>query len=112
MQPTWPIVIKINEDHELVYVSSEADWQQDENLSGYPYADEDLVIDSTGRLYSPSYNSQVKIVSLKDLGERILIDDFNRLLRKHLCTTNECCISKIMVANFEQGFDLIRTSSS
>ena len=107
LTPSWPALIKHHDEHELIYVASEQAWLQDAQLNRFPYANEDQLIDSQGQLFRPVYQRQSQQVELQPLLCSLPLQDFNLLLRKHMCTQNTCCISKLTVSSFAQGFALI-----
>lgn len=48
----WPAIIKYEGESELTFVSSESEWQCDVDLHFFSYEDDDVLIDSTGAIYS------------------------------------------------------------
>ena len=109
-QPTWPIIIKHDEIHDVAYIATYDDWLRDKSLSCFPYDEHDLMIDSEGSVFRLEYDTNNKLVSFIPANERLPMEEFTSILRKHLCTMNECCISKISVASYADGFEMIRQS--
>ena len=110
-QPHWPAIIKHDEDHELVLIFSEQDWLENDELNRFPFSDNDYLVDSQGQLFKLNYYPASRRVHLEFQPAGISLDDFSQLVRKHLCTLNECCISKVTVTSYQQGLELIISAS-
>jgi hypothetical protein len=110
-EPQWPAIIMHHEQHELILVSSERAWLDEPQLSRFPYAVDDRLIDSRGQLFAPVYDRVSGHVEIKTLDTQIGLAEFNLLLRKHLCVQNACCISKLSLSSYQQGFDLIAANA-
>lgn len=110
MQPVWPAIIKHDEVNDVAYLANYDDWITDNSLCKFPYSEHDLLIDSRGSVFRLVYDSVSKTVSFIPETTSISLEDFSILLRKHLCTLNECCISKLSVSSFEEGLEIVRQS--
>ena len=104
-------MIRHHDYHELIMVNDEHAWLDDTQLSRFPYDAEDRLIDSRGRLFMPVYEQATGEVNIKSLDAEIGLTEFSRLLRKHLCVQNDCCISKLTVSSYQQGFEIVAAES-
>ena len=109
-QAVWPCIIKHDEVHDVAYIATYNDWLEDKSLSQFPYGEHDLLIDHKGSAFQLEYNRQNRMVSFIPSTESLSLEAFSSILRKHLCTTNECCISKVSATSFAEGFEMIRQS--
>ena len=110
MKPCWPAVIKYHDDHELTYLDSEESWNINDELLTASYSDEDYLLDSAGKIFMLIYNHQSTTINLYDTNRILPIEDFSKLIQKHLCTTNECCISKVQVSTYIDGMNLVKST--
>ncbi len=109
-QPVWPVIVQQDEVHDVVYIATYEDWINDNTLCRFPYGEHDVLVDSQGAVFRLEYNSANKTVNLIPDTQPMSMEDFSSLLRKHLCTMNECCISKVSVTSYTDGFEMIRQS--
>lgn len=103
----WPAIIHYEGDDELLYVSNENEWINDDELVGYIYNDIDRLIDSLGNSFSLPYNKEKKVTEFKQYDSNISLYDFNKLILKHLSVLNQCCISKITISSYQEGILLV-----
>jgi hypothetical protein len=109
--PVWPVIIKHDGDDELTYVNSLPDWEADPALSAYPYQDTDILIDSHGQVFELYFDKPQKNVHLNYTQMAISLSRFSELVQLHLALLEQCCISKITFKDYQQGFDLVASSS-
>ncbi|HEY9050643.1 MAG TPA: DUF4144 family protein [Gammaproteobacteria bacterium] len=109
-QPVWPCIIKHDEVYDVAYIATYDDWLKEKSLSQFPYGEHDLMIDHGGSVFKLEYNKHNKSVSFIPTIEFLSLEEFSSILRKHLCTTNECCISKVSATSYAEGFEMIRQS--
>lgn len=110
--PVWPAIIKHEGEDELTYIASLANWQADPALSAYPYQDEDFLIDSDGQVFELDFDRLKDQVSLNHSKMVISLSRFSELVQMHLARLEQCCISKITFRNYQQGFELVASTST
>ena len=96
----WPAIVKFDGDPELDYISDEKKWEIESELHYLGYQDKDILIDSTGTIFSlndPSNNSTKVINSNKTIAMDALLD----LIKAHQSSLGLCCAAKV-------GFDSIK----
>jgi len=101
----WPALVHHPQDPELVLCQSILDCIEiDTDLS-----DQDRLIDSTGRLFQ--INSQVdETLLIRETGESLALEDVVGLIKAHLANDEQCCVSKLNAASFEDAFHLLEAS--
>ena len=110
-RPVWPVIIKHDGDDELTYVASLSDWQADPALSAYLYQDTDILIDANGQVFELQFDKFSNSVNLNYTQMAISLNRFSELVQMHLARLEQCCISKATFKNYQQGFDLVASSS-
>jgi hypothetical protein len=105
--PNWPAIIRYRGEGELAFVENFQQWQHDPDLSEFVYQDGDVLIDSQGYFYLPQYDENTGSVELLASGERLPLQEFCGLVQMHLGALGQCCISKLDLASYEEGFRLI-----
>lgn len=96
---SWPCILKLEGDDELIYLSSEDDFMAE--CRDLIFSDDDYVIDSAGF----SYLISEKLVLIKT--QRILaVDEVTHLVRANEFTKAELCLTKI---NFSTVSDAIKS---
>jgi hypothetical protein len=106
--PAWPLIVVHSGDDELSYVNDLAEWQDDASLSAHPHEADDYAIDSQGRVYQLGYDAASGRVELSVAEDRIERERFSQVIRSHLSTMKQCCVSKNHDYTFELGFDLVK----
>jgi len=109
--PVWPVVIKHDGDDELTYVASHSDWEADPALSAHLYQDTDIMIDADGQVFELYFDSTENRVNINYTQMAISLSRFSELIQMHLARLEQCCISKVTFKNYQQGFDLVASSS-
>jgi len=108
--PRWPAIIKYRGENELAFVGDLRQWQTDRDLSSYCYHDGDMLIDSEGQCYHLLYDRKSASAAFVVSAKSISLEEFSVLVQKHLGAANQCCISKIALSSFREGFALIETT--
>ena len=102
----WPAVIKFDDDDVLEQASSQDELQT--QLQENHFINHALVIDIHGNSFNASLNN-LNEVQLEPV-TAISIDAFNQMVRNHLSACNQCCVLKITIESFSQGFALIKNT--
>jgi len=91
---TWPAIIKFVGDEELSFIGSQSDWESDADLNRYHYDQADLLIDTTGAIYSLTQLNN-GVVTPEATGETIGLPTLTNLVRAHASGLGNCCVSKL-----------------
>jgi hypothetical protein len=104
-EPVWPAVIKHQGDDELLYLADSEDWQQTAETLLFG-ADNDVLIDSQGRVYSCLVDTAAPVLQVTD--RDILLADFSQILKQHMVALNQCCVSKLHIDSIAQGLQMVK----
>lgn len=101
---SWPAIIKLVGDHELIYVENQHVWDNAPDLRSTKFQSEDRLYDSDGRefLIHHPYAGE-----LEASGKTISIDQAIQLIRLHAAQDGACCVSKFGANSFAEAFDMI-----
>ena len=106
MMNNWPCILKLQDEDELFYIESQQDFEQALKDHYLSESESNFLINTTGQMTAvsapdfPLNNAQLRLV------------DFNQLLRNHLSALNQCCVLKIQITSFDQGFKMIRDTQN
>ncbi|EHH2475308.1 hypothetical protein J7X08_004480 [Vibrio vulnificus] len=97
---SWPCILKLDGDDELVYLASDSDLNREcSNLIMCP---NDRVIDSVGNTFSIVINDAE--VNLVNEQVQVTAEQASKLIQSHEFCRSEVCLTKIQ---FESVFDAI-----
>ena len=96
---SWPSLVKLDGDDELIYVSSEQDFQTE--CSDMILGEHDYLIDSEGSCYSLQLSSNR--LSLTKQPEQYSIESVTKLIRNHEFQKAEVCLMKIHFLTIEEA---------
>jgi len=117
-QITWPAILHIENDDLLYYLAS-AEALNDELENHFlKHADACTLLDFTGQQFSLSLaelkqtkktqsSSTYNLTAITKLG----LEEFNQMVRNHLSARQQCCVLKVSINSFAQGFQLIRDTA-
>jgi len=105
----WPALLIIEDDDLLYFLSSAEELEKELENHYFAHTETCKLLDHTGQQFlislprqdtgSPPYTLQPS--SILDLAE------LNYLIRKHLSARQQCCVLKIEINSYEQGFQLV-----
>lgn len=107
----WPAVIKLQGDDELIYIPNATAWEQDPDLSGYHYNDNDRLIDSCGNSYSLVTNQQSKTANISPCNMKYNSVEFCELLKAHFLCLQHCCVSKFFIKSIDEGMLMLQNQN-
>jgi len=87
----WPAIIKLHTDNELLFALDAVQFASDVALQLMHVQAQDMLIDSSGVVYSISNGQALGLVRT---GSVLSIHDVEALLRLHLSNNGNCCVSK------------------
>lgn len=105
---TWPAIIKLSNQDELIYIQDEIQWNHDRHLHEFAYRPHDMLIDSRGAIYllSRAINSRIKP---EPTGHTLELSKIVEMVRAHVAQDGQCCISKWATSSIAEA---IRTVGS
>lgn len=102
----WPCIIKYAGDAELVYVTDQTQWDEDVDLHQVIYGQSDILIDSSGEIYSlETFDGQR--VEPRPLGETMTLQAVIDLVRNHAAQQGSCCVAKLYATTLEEAFSIV-----
>ena len=104
----WPAIIKYADDAELIYVSSQAQWDEDTDLHLFDYDASDYLIDSVGDLYRLTMKTAAGIQA-EHSGETIALYDLLGLVKAHAAMKGSCCVSKLYAPSIVEAFKIVQS---
>ena len=103
----WPVVINYKGDDELTFILNEYEWASDNDVNFHSHSNDDQLIDSNGVVFKLLYNDNKNTVEIKKTKLSLTINEFESLIKNHMASLNQCCISKIHLKSFENGMLLV-----
>lgn len=91
---TWPVIIKLDGDDELGFVSTQADWESELDLGHFLYGALGQMIDSEGSIYDLTRCIDGTALP-KPTGDSIELATLTDLVRTHVSQLGHCCVSKL-----------------
>ena len=111
MQPypvSWPAIIKIDGDAELIFIRDQWAWVLNSGHLHFRYRSCDSLIDSSGSLYS--LTTQVYGYAIPEPASRSLtLEDSATLVRAHAAQASTCCIEKIAASSIKDIIHLVES---
>ncbi|WP_192891376.1 DUF4144 domain-containing protein [Vibrio bathopelagicus] len=96
---SWPSLVKLDGDDELIYVSSEQDFQTE--CSDMILGEHDYLIDSQGDSYS--LQSSHNQLALSKRTQQYSVENITKLIRNHEFQKAEVCLMKIHFLTIEEA---------
>lgn len=96
---SWPSLVKLDGDDELIYVASEQDFQVE--LSDMILGEDDYLIDSEGDSYSLQSSSNQ--LTLAKRANQYSVESVTKLIRNHEFQKAEICLMKIHFLTIEEA---------
>ena len=104
----WPSIIKHSDDAELIYVSDQAEWDNDADLLYFEYDESDYLIDSSGEIYSLA-KRQNKYLEPKSRGKTMTLQDILGLIKAHAAQKGSCCVAKLYAPTIIEAFKIVKS---
>lgn len=94
----WPAILKLDGEDILFYLSSDNALNEELTHHYLSGSDDNFILDINAQCYTLEKQS-------KNL--QIPLQEFNQLVRNHLSARQQCCVLKVSIESFRQGFDLV-----
>lgn len=101
---TWPAVIQLKSDDELIFVKDEQQFLSDTDIQITLLQDEDRLIDSNGEVYNLRKNVKLEIIPSKTT---ISLNEAKGLLQNHLSSLGTCCVAKFDAHSIAEAFKFV-----
>lgn len=101
---TWPAVIKLKSDDELIFVKDDQQFLSDTGIQNMLLQAEDRLIDSNGNVYNLRKNIKLEIIPTKTT---ISLDETKGLLQCHLSSLGTCCVAKFDAHSIQEAFKFV-----
>lgn len=102
---SWPAIIKMEGVDDLLYIESQQVWDSEASIS-QQYHRDDLLIDSEGHCFQLQIRaSDIDIVAMQQSLDLAQLDQW---VRQHLVAMQQCCVYKVELDSFEQGFHMVK----
>ncbi len=101
---TWPAVIQLKSDDELIFVKDEKIFLSNSSIQSMLLQSEDRLIDSKGNVYNLSKNIKLDIIPTQT---RISLNEAKELLQSHLSRLGTCCVAKFHANSIEEAFKFV-----
>jgi len=105
----WPALLILEHDDLLYYLSSAEDLSKQLENHFLSHTDTCTVLDHTGQQFNLSLTQKQTLTSPYSLQslKNLELSEFNQMVRNHLSARQQCCVLKIVISSFEQGFKLV-----
>ena len=103
----YPVLLIYKNHDEIIYVSSEKEWNESADLSLTPHPKSSFLIDSAGKKYSLNYDRLIKSNDIEHSVSEINLSDYSDLIKGHLFYHAQTCITKLMISSYEEGFAIV-----
>lgn len=110
MKIQWPIILKLNNEDTMFYISCLHDYVEHLQNCYLTDPEHDLLIDLDGNTYSIS-EAAITTPELANFKTQMDLPKFNQLVRNHLSAQQQCCVLKIEITTFMQGFELVKNTA-
>ncbi len=97
----WPAIIKLHADNELIFISDEVQFASKAKQQLTHVQTRDRLIDSSGATYSINHGQDPELVCT---GLSLPLPDIEVLLRLHLSSNGNCCVSKFHAHSIQEAF--------
>jgi len=104
----WPAIIKHSDDAELIYVSDQAQWDDDADLHSFEYDETDLLIDSSGCIFDIS-NRERGVVKIITNGDIIELKVILGLVKAHAAQSGSCCVAKLYAPTIREAYKIVES---
>ena len=104
----WPGIIKHLGDAELVYISNQAEWDNDKDLHCFEYDETDILIDSSGNTFTLNVLRNKRVIP-EHLGDVMKLKDILGLIKAHAAQKGSCCVAKLYAPSIVEAFKIVES---
>ena len=106
----WPCIVKHSDDPELLYISSQAVWENVERHHGIEFSESDHLIDSSGNVFALT-NSTNNYVSPEANGDSMSLVEILGLVKAHAAQIGSCCVAKLYAPTISDALEIVKLLS-
>lgn len=109
---TWPAILILQNDDCLYFLTSANDLNNELQNHFLNTSDKCSLLEPTGRLFDLQLTETDSPQLSYTLGsfKNLKLIDFNQQVRNHLSARQQCCVLKISINSFQQGFQLVQNT--
>jgi hypothetical protein len=100
--------MKYSDDAELIYVSDQAEWDNDAELHCTTYDESDCLIDSSGNIFALA-TIENNYVNPKPDGYSMTLHEILGLVKAHAAQKGSCCVAKLYAATIVEAFKIVES---
>ena len=104
----WPAILKHSGDAELIYVSDEAEWNNDPDLYSAEYDEKDCLIDSSGNIFTLT-RRECRHVNPEPSGDLITLHELLGLIKAHASQQGSCCVAKLYAPTIREAIRMVES---
>jgi len=105
---SWPGVVSMAGDAELIYVADQRDWDEDDGPCHSVYAEDDYLLDASGQVYRLVKTVAGRTIPEATTATRTLIEVLG-LVKAHAAQSGSCCVAKLYAASIRQAIELVKS---
>lgn len=105
---SWPGVVIMAGDAELIYVAGQRDWDEDNGRCQPLYAEDDYLLDASGHVYRLTRTVDGRVIPEATAATRTLIEVLG-LVKAHAAQSGSCCVAKLYAASIRQAIELVKS---
>ena len=105
----WPALLIIEDDDLLYFLCSAEELEKELHNHYFAHTETCKLLDHTGQQFLislPRQGTSLPPYTLQAFNS-LELAEFNHLIRKHLSARQQCCVLKIEINSYEQGFQLV-----
>ena len=103
---TWPAVISISGDAELIYVADQHDWEDAAELHLLAYDEADYLLDACGSAYRLTTKEDNRVMP-EPTGETRTLTEVLGLVKAHAAQSGSCCVSKLYAPTIQAAIEMV-----
>ena len=109
----WPALLNLENDDLLYYLSSAEALVAELDNHYLKQSDTCTLLDQTGQRFNLSLPQKDALSTAYSLHpcKKLDLVAFNQMVRNHLSARQQCCVLKISIDSFAQGFKLVLDTS-
>lgn len=104
----WPAIIKHSDDAELIYVTDQSEWDQDDDLHHFEYHESDYLVDSAGKIFSLTMRENER-VRPQPRGKSMPLAEILGLIKAHAAQKGSCCVAKLYAPTIGEAFRIVES---
>lgn len=100
-QPIWPLLLKVEDDDELILWDSE----NDVDFGDLPDSVQATIVDAAGAIWAAG----TETASFVSTGESVTLDTLLSWLQNHAKSEGSCCVAKLYAPDFAAAMGIAKS---